>query len=381
VKIVVVGAGIFGITAALELRRRGHAVSLCDPGPLPHPHAESTDISKVVRMDYADELYMDWMEETFSSWLAWNARWGEELYHEVGFLVLARDEMSPGGFEHTCFTALQSRGHTVVRVDAAEIGRRFQPWSAGGYRDGYFNPRAGWAESGRVVARLVREARDGGVELREGTQVAALAEGEARIRGVVLSGGEVLSADAVLVAAGAWTPVLLPHLRDRLWATAQTVFHFRVAEPAAYQPPRFPVWAAGIGDDGWYGFPALADGTVKVANHGVGRPLHPDAERLVAAADEAHFRSFLQRALPALADAAVVASRLCLYSDSFDGDFLIDHDPERPGLVVACGGSGHGFKFAPALGATIADVVERRPNPRAPRFRWRAATDERAHRK
>ena len=56
--IIVVGAGIFGVTAAIELRRWGYAVSLFDPGPLPHPHAASTDISKVIRMDYgADEIY------------------------------------------------------------------------------------------------------------------------------------------------------------------------------------------------------------------------------------------------------------------------------------------------------------------------------------
>ena len=70
--------------------------------------------------------------------------------------------------------------------------------------------------------------------------------------------------------------------------------------------------------------------------------------------------------------APIVGRRLCLYSDSWDGDFLIDHDPERRGLVVATGGSGHGFKFAPSLGPIIADVVERRENPWAERFRWRA---------
>ena len=62
--------------------------------------------------------------------------------------------------------------------------------------------------------------------------------------------------------------------------------------------------------------------------------------------------------LPALADAPIVHRRMCLYCDTFDGDFWIDHDPERPGLVVAAGDSGHGFKFAPILGALIADVVE-----------------------
>ncbi len=76
---IVVGAGIFGVTAALELRARGHRVSLLDPGPLPHPLAASTDISKVIRMEYGpDEIYTELMEQARDGWLAWNQQWRSE---------------------------------------------------------------------------------------------------------------------------------------------------------------------------------------------------------------------------------------------------------------------------------------------------------------
>ena len=74
---------------------------------------------------------------------------------------------------------------------------------------------------------------------------------------------------------------------------------------------------------------------------------------------------------PPSAHATIVASRLCLDCDTFDGDFFIAPDPDRAGLVVAAGDSGHAFKFAPVLGGVIADVVEGKPNAWAPRFRWR----------
>src|SRR5436190_2146905 len=71
--VVIAGSGIYGLTAALELRQRGHAVLLLDPGPLPHPLAASTDISKVIRMEYgADEDYMAAMEVALDRWRAWN---------------------------------------------------------------------------------------------------------------------------------------------------------------------------------------------------------------------------------------------------------------------------------------------------------------------
>jgi glycine/D-amino acid oxidase-like deaminating enzyme len=88
-------------------------------------------------------------------------------------------------------------------------------------------------------------------------------------------------------------------------------------------------------------------------------------------------RAFLRDSLPALATAPIRAARVCLYCDTFDGDFWIDHDPDRPGLVVAAGDSGHGFKFAPILGPLIADVVEHRRNRWASRFRWRSRREDR----
>jgi glycine/D-amino acid oxidase-like deaminating enzyme len=131
------------------------------------------------------------------------------------------------------------------------------------------------------------------------------------------------------------------------------------------------VWGADISRTGWYGFPALPDGRLKIGHHGPGRRVHPDEPRTVLPQEIENVRHFLEASLPSLADAPIAATRLCLYCDTFDGDFWIDHDPDRPGLVVAAGDSGHGFKFAPVLGRLIADVVERRPNPWKARFAWR----------
>ncbi|MEK6221131.1 MAG: FAD-binding oxidoreductase, partial [Chloroflexota bacterium] len=84
--VIIVGAGIYGASTALELQKRGYQVSLFDPGPLPHPEASSTDISKVLRMDYGkDEFYTDLMEDSFLRWAAWEKIWERPLYHETGF--------------------------------------------------------------------------------------------------------------------------------------------------------------------------------------------------------------------------------------------------------------------------------------------------------
>jgi glycine/D-amino acid oxidase-like deaminating enzyme len=90
--------------------------------------------------------------------------------------------------------------------------------------------------------------------------------------------------------------------------------------------------------------------------------MSPDSNaRHVTPEEENNLREFLSSALPVLSDAPIVYTRICLYCDTHDGDFWIAPDPERPGLIIATGDCGHGFKFAPVLGI-IADAVEGAPN-------------------
>lgn len=368
-RILVIGGGVFGLTGALALARRGHAVTLLDPGPIPHPRAASTDRTKAVRADYADPFYVAWMEEALPRWEAWAAGWpgGRSPYHRDGMLFLARRPLEGDGFEARAFALLRARGHPVEPLDADAIARRFPAWAAGGWVHGYLNPQSGWVDSSRVVDGLLTWTRGAGVRVRDGAGVSSLLEPGP---GVVLHDGTRLRAERVVVAAGAWTTTLLPEARARFAVTGQPLVFLAPREAAPWRAPTFPVWAAEIATTGWYGFPLLADGTLKIGHHGAGTPIGPDDERQVPDAHVERLRAFLTEALPALADAALADTRLCLYADTADGDFLIAPVPGRQGVVVASGGSGHAFKFAPVLGDLVADVVEGRQTPRAARFAW-----------
>jgi glycine/D-amino acid oxidase-like deaminating enzyme len=369
--LLILGGGCFGLTAALELRARGWQVTLIDQGPLPHPDAASTDISKVVRMDYAqDEQHTAMGELSIARWREWNAKWGEELYHEAGFLVMSRHSLQQDDFEWDSRDFLMRRGHRLIPTSAESLRERHPAWNHSAYCDGYLNPVGGWVESGRVITRLAAEARYARVTLIENVpQPRPLFEG-ARCTGIT-SAQHTWRADAVLVATGAWTPTLLPHLQEVMWATAQTVFHFQPHDPCLYTPPQFPVWGADIGKTGWYGFPANADGLVKVANHGPGRRVNASDPRTLPTGEEERYRAFLRETFPSLAAAPLHSTRVCLYCDTFDGAFWIDHDPAHPDLIIAAGDSGHAFKFTPVMGEVIADVVERKPNAWAKRYNWR----------
>ena len=374
---LVVGAGIFGITTALELKARGYRVAVLDPGPLPHPLAASTDISKVVRMEYgADETYMEMVEQAYAGWLAWNEELGETLFHDVGVLILNSTPMTPGMHDYEIYHLLLKLGHTPVRLTGEAISQRFPAWKAGAYVDGFFHAQGGYAESGRVVAALVRLAQAKGVVLYPDQTVESLIEEGHTIKGVRTRSGDAFFAEHVVVAAGAWTAQLVPELAPFVKVTGHPIFHLKPAHPALFTPPQFVVFNADITRTGWYGFPLHPrERVVKIANHGVGQMLHPDNdERVVTGSDVARLRAFLAAALPDLSDAPLVYTRRCLYVDTPDGDFWIDGHSRWAGLTVATGDSGHGFKFAPILGGLIADAVEKKPNPWLSKFRWRTVS-------
>lgn len=373
---LVVGAGIFGITAAIELRKRGHRVGVLNPGTIPHPLAASTDISKVIRMEYgADQEYMEMADAAIEGWHAWNDFFQDKLYHETGFLMLCKQNASndPASFEGASFKNLMHRGYQPERLTRQNLGHRFPAFAPTAYTDAIFNPRAGFAESGRVVQRLAEYAEQLGVEIWQQQTAFHFEKNKGQVQAVHTREGKRFAAGAVLLCAGAYTPNLLPELKPALRATGHPVFHLQPSCPELFRYPQLSVFTSDISHTGWYGFPwHPTENVVKIANHGVGIDLDPERdERVVTADDIARLRVFLAEHIPAMANDPVVFTRRCLYCDTRDGHFWIDRHPELENLTVAAGGSGHGFKMAPVLGAIIADVATGGRHKWSDRYRWR----------
>ena len=313
--VLVVGAGVFGVSAAIELRKRGHAVALIDPGPLPHPLAASTDISKVVRLEYgADETYSALAEEAIEGWRRWNRDLGP-LYHETGLLLLRRTPLAPGTLEQDSFEIVSRRGHRTELLDAAAVRARFPAWNAALYRYGTYDREGGFVESGKAISRLVAEARRLGVELREGVAFRRLLDTGT---GIISAAGETMPGDQVVLALGAWTPHAVPWLAAEFRSTGHPVFHLAPKDRTPFLSERFPVFCAEIQNTGYYGFPAHPDnGVVKIARHGLGRPMHPQSPaRSVTTEETRQLREFLAATFPLLQEAPIVYTRICLYCDS-----------------------------------------------------------------
>ncbi len=329
-EIAVVGAGVFGAWTAWHLRRAGARVRLVDAFGPGHSRASSGGETRIVRMGYgADEIYTRMAMRSLALW----PEAGDGLFHRTGVLWMAHE-----GDAYSAATArtLAAAGVAHEIVPHAELARRWPQMHAGPDIFGIFEPGSGVILARRAVAALAADA----------------------VRAAVAA--DPLPAGPTVFACGPWLPKLFPELLgDRLFPTRQEVFFF--APPAGdsrFAPAAFPAWIDFADPRGPYGIPDIESRGFKVALDRHGVPVDPDtADRRPTPEALAEVRAFLAERFPALAGAPLAESRVCQYSNTSTGDFLIDRHPDRPDVYLVGGGSGHGFKHGPAVGEIAARLV------------------------
>jgi sarcosine oxidase len=191
-------------------------------------------------------------------------------------------------------------------------------------------------------------------------------------------------ADHLVVTAGPWAPQVLADLGLPLVVERQVQYWFDPrGGTGPFAPDRHPVWIwEEPGGLQFYGFPAVGGpgGGVKAAFFREGRPTTADTvERTVAPGEEDALRARLRRSVPAL-DGPLLRALACMYTTTPDEHFVIDRHPSLPQVTIACGFSGHGFKFVSVVGEILADLALAGSTAhdiglfRAARFAGRAAT-------
>jgi sarcosine oxidase len=192
--------------------------------------------------------------------------------------------------------------------------------------------------------------------VRERATVRAI---EPRASGVrVLTDDGAINAGSVIVAAGPWLKSLLPDLPVRLRVTRQVMAWFAPAEPGSFAPGLFPVFLIESRHGMHYGFPPFGGRGVKVAkHHHRDEAVDPDRyDRATSTEDESLIRALLADHIPA-ANGPLLDAKTCLYTVTPDCHFVLDRLPDSPQVIVASPCSGHGFKFAPAIGEILADLA------------------------
>ena len=357
--VAVIGCGTMGAAACMHLAQRGVRVLGLDAHPVPHPHGSHHGGSRIIRDCYFEHPdYVPLLLRCRALWDALERESGIRCVHRPGVLYLG-----PPGSAVVERSADSGAAHGIPahRWTMRDVAAHFPQFRAPDDWVALFEPGAGFVRPERAVEAFLRVARAHGAAIHESEPVLGWDETAHGVR--VRTARATYEADALVITAGAWTPKLAAQLGVPLQPLRIPIAWLAPRDPAACESPRMPVWYVDRphGAPGVYGIPTAPDqGTpvgVKVALHGAGTPCDPSAPRPPATPDELDaIRAATEPFVPCAAGAPIAGST-CLYTMSPDEHFVVDRMPGCARTWVACGFSGHGFKFAPVLGQALADLA------------------------
>ena len=369
VEVAVLGAGLMGACTAWALTRRGRSVALIEAYEFGHHDGSSHGSERIFRRAYTDPFYAALTGRAAESW--------QELEHDTGSTLLQITGAVDTGDPQIRDPALLHAAMTTAGVEHEMLtpAQAHERWPFMLF-DGpaLYHAQAGTLDPDATIAACVRRATELGALILSGTRVTGtelLTSGSVRILTHDDHGYDLdLTADTVVIAAGAWLPELAPHLATGsegplvlppLTVAQKEVFHFRKRDPDAAWPTfvhKGPVQT--------YGMPSGSDAgpepAVKVARYD-GGPLTTASSRdgVIDPVARDSVRSYVRTRLPGL-DPELIAEASCLFTFAPEEDFILDR---HGSYVIVSPCSGHGAKFAPLIGELAADLADRRAAPPA----------------
>lgn len=351
---IVVGTGGIGSAALDHLARRGLRVLGLDRHPPGHAFGSSHGQTRIIRQAYYE--HPDYVPLTFAAYDGWadaESRSGENLLVQTGLLQVgpASGRVLAGVIESADRHALE-----LDRLTASEITDRWPVFRTYGDVIGLYETKAGFLHVERCVLAHCCLAENAGATLITGEPVRHIVFGERTT--TVQTDRNTYEASRLIIAAGSWTPTLLPLLAPHLRVLRKQLHWYATDNTTFDVTSGFPGFLLETPTGIFYGFPKLDDRGVKVAEHSGGETVDDPStlDRAENPEDRKKVDDFVEACLPDLSGSAREFA-VCMYTMTPDEHFVLDFHPAHPHVLIAAGFSGHGFKFAPVIGQALADLA------------------------
>ena len=348
--VVVIGAGAFGGWTALHLREMGHDVTLVDAYGPGNSRATSGDETRQIRCGYGDRLlYARSALRAMTAWREREQQFGVALLNPTGRLQLA-PAWSPS-LKATQAT-LSTLGVPFETMTDGDLRKRYPQMNPDGMGVGLLEPGAMVIRAKQAMLAVSQAFVRAGGTLRVARVQPGTVEG-GRMVDLRVDDGSRLAADAFVFACGPWLPKLFPGLLgSRIQVPGRDVLYFGLpAGDLRLAFPNFPNYS----EERYYGFASIDGRGFKVCPTSGTTSFDPDVdERIISATEVRRARAYLAQRFPSLANQPITESRVCQLENTTDEHFIIDRHPEMGNVLLAGGGSGHGFKHGPVIGQYIA---------------------------
>ena len=360
--IIVIGVGSMGSASCYNLAKRGYKVLGLEQFDISHEFGSHAGQSRIIRKAYFEHPdYVPLLERAYKNWKALEWETGKQVYFKTGLLYAGNpnNEIIKG--------VEQSAGLYNIDLDQLNIAAATDQYPQFTFPEDFeilFEPEAGFIPPERSIRLYAREAEKKGATIHSNEKVVEWKDTGSGV--TVTTDKTTYECNKLIITAGAWAGKMIPGFSRKIKVTRQFVAWIKTKNDKAFELNNFPCWM--IADDDkhgcYYGFPLLdtkrfgEPAGLKLAHHYPNDVTDPDnVNRQPTKEDVEDVKYCLDKYLPGVFD-AVLSTKICLYANSPDENFIIDKLPGyEENVSIACGFSGHGFKFASVVGEILADLA------------------------
>lgn len=359
--VIVIGLGSMGAAAAKELAARGAKVLGLETFQPGHDQGSAHGGTRITRQSYFENpAYVPLLFSAYEGFRRLEVESGRHLMRLCGGIYIGHPDSETFAGSKAA-AELHGLEHEVLTAD--QIRQRFPTMDPHDDALGLYEKAAGYVRPEETVIANVEVAQRYGADLRFGQRVQSWRAVEGG--GVEVATAEgVYGADRLVIAPGAWAPEMLGDLNLPL-SIERMVFHwfapdFDAVPYESWSQESHPVYVEQTYQNHQiYGFPMTdgPDGGFKLGFFRLGTPTDPDdVDRIVRPEENQRMQARARELFPHLSGRTVMA-KTCLYSVTPDKHFVIGQHPQHEQVSIACGFSGHGFKFVPVVGEILADLA------------------------
>ena len=360
--VIVIGVGSMGSATCYYLSKRGYKVLGLEQFDISHEFGSHAGQSRIIRKAYFEHPdYVPLLERAYENWKILEEGTSEQLYFKTGLLYAgtSNNEMIKGVKRSA---ALYNIELEILKVTDAT--KRFHPFAFPEDFEILVEPGAGFIPPEKAIRLYAAQAKQNGALIRPNEKVIEWKREGSNI--IVTTNRDSYQCNKLIITTGAWAGKMIPGFADKIKVTRQFVAWIKPNNEKQFVLNNFPCWMIGDNEKHgcYYGFPILdtkifgEPAGLKLAHHFPKEVTDPDkVDRRTTENDIQNLKYCLDKYLPGVFD-SVLSTKICLYGNSPDENFIIDELPGFENNVsIACGFSGHGFKFASVIGEILADLA------------------------
>jgi len=352
--VIIIGLGAMGSATSMFLSHNGIKVIGFDSYSPPHEFGSSLGHTRVIREAYHEgTTYVPIVQRAYEIWFEMNENSKVPIIETYGGLLIGR---KTGDIENALKSA-NKYDIPIKKMTTDEISQKFSVLNPPKEYIGLLESRGGAVFVENSINHMLNTALNNGSIHKYNERVVRWSK-KSNYYLVETNLGNY-KAEKLVFSSGAWITKLLPTLKLPIKIERQVLFWFSPRK----NPNKFK--SINMPNSGWdldnglsfYTMPNLENRGFKVAMHHNGEFVDPDT--LIRESNDSDLkmvRDFLEEYIPD-GNGELIDSKVCMYTDTPDQDFLIDFHPDDENIIICSPCSGHGFKFTPAIGEICSSLI------------------------